>query len=134
MIIAQTLKALDFLLKKSVLTTVVFYTRKKTSIHRIDELFPLKPSLAEEMQKMTSILLKMMKVVISSVNFCQLLSLLQLLFSSQFEIHKSRVKWDNSRNSTQKTNNKINIKIYNFSEVKSSPVIWVVPLDAGMQI
>ena len=134
MIIAQTLKALDFLLKKSALTTVVFYTRKKTSIRRIDELFPLKPSLAEEIQKMTSILLKMMKVVISSVNFCQLLSLLQLLFSSQFEIHKSRVKWDNSRNSTQKTNNKIDIKIYNFSEVKSSPVIWVVPLNAGMQI
>ena len=28
--IAQTLKALDFLLKKFVLTTVVFYTLKKT--------------------------------------------------------------------------------------------------------
>ena len=24
--------------------------------------------------------------------------------------------------------------MYNFSEVKSSPVIWVVPLNAGMQI
>ena len=30
LIIAQTLKTLDFLLKKSVLTTVVFYTHKKT--------------------------------------------------------------------------------------------------------
>ena len=30
LIIAQTLKALDFLIKKSVLTTVVFYTHKKT--------------------------------------------------------------------------------------------------------
>ena len=29
LIIAQTLKALDFLLKKSVLTTVVFYTQKR---------------------------------------------------------------------------------------------------------
>ena len=48
--IAQSLKALDFLLKKSVLTTVVFFTKKKdsggASIHRIDKSFPLKPSLA----------------------------------------------------------------------------------------
>jgi len=35
--------ALDFLLNKSVLTTVVFYTQRKT--HRIDESFPMKPSL-----------------------------------------------------------------------------------------
>ena len=49
LIIAQTLKALDFLLKKSVLATVVFYTQKKTqgrgSIHRFNKSFPLKPSL-----------------------------------------------------------------------------------------
>ena len=30
LIITQTLKALDFLLKKSVLTTVIFYTDRKT--------------------------------------------------------------------------------------------------------
>ena len=35
LIIAQTLKALDFLLKKSVLTTVVFYTHKKTQEGRV---------------------------------------------------------------------------------------------------
>ena len=50
--IVQTLKALDFLLKKSVLTTVIFYTHKKkdsggASIHRIDESFPLEPTLIE---------------------------------------------------------------------------------------
>ena len=32
--IVQTLKALDFLLKKSVLTTVVFYTHKKKRLRR----------------------------------------------------------------------------------------------------
>ena len=49
MIIAQTLKALDFLLKKSVLTTVIFiYTQKDwggASIHGIDKSFPQKPSV-----------------------------------------------------------------------------------------
>ena len=52
---AQTLMALDFLLKKSVLTTVVFYTQKKDSgggsIHRIDESFPMKPSLVQAGKK-----------------------------------------------------------------------------------
>ena len=55
--IAQTLKALDFLLKKFVLTTVVFlHTQKDSegaSIHRIDELFPLKPSLIKNLTHKT---------------------------------------------------------------------------------
>ena len=45
------IKGLRFCTKKSVLNTVIFYTHKKTqegaSIHRIDESFPLKPSLAD---------------------------------------------------------------------------------------
>ena len=44
MIIAQTLKALDLLLKQSLFGFVVFYPRG-ASIHEIKELFPLKPSL-----------------------------------------------------------------------------------------
>ena len=44
------IEALDFLIKKSVLTAVVFLLTKKdsggASINRIDESFPLKPSLA----------------------------------------------------------------------------------------
>ena len=46
--IAQTLKAIDFLLKESVLITFIIYTKKDSgvaSIHRIDKLFPLKASL-----------------------------------------------------------------------------------------
>ena len=41
---------------------------------------------AEQMNKMTSISLKMVKVVILSENSCHFVSLLQHLFSSQLEI------------------------------------------------
>ena len=50
-----------FLLKKSVLTTVVFYTKKDsggTSIHRINALFPLTPSLVRFEKRPKQLLLQ----------------------------------------------------------------------------
>ena len=49
------MKALDLLLKKSVLTTVVFAHQKRgASIHRIDKSFPLKPYVDKEDLKIST--------------------------------------------------------------------------------
>ena len=56
---------------------------------------------AEQMHKMTSISLKMVKVVILSENSQSVVQLVITVISfSAWD--KSRVKWDNSQNSTQK--------------------------------